>query len=55
MKNHSKAIGGGVGGAVAVLLGYLANMMGLELSAEVLGALTILISAAGAWLAPANS
>lgn len=50
MKPTEKVQAGGYAGAAALVLLYVAGLLGLELPAEVAAALTLLIAGAGAWI-----
>ena len=55
LAQNSKAIGGGLGAALAFVIAWLFGLAGVEVSAEVQAALAVIVSALGAWRAPKNA
>lgn len=50
LKPTEKVQAGGYAGAATIVLIWLAGVLGLDVPAEIAGALVLLISGAGAWI-----
>lgn len=54
LKNVRKAVGALLGGVTAAGVVAVAEMVGVDVSLPVAGALAVLLSTAGTWVAPRN-
>lgn len=55
MTKYNKAIAGGAGAALALILVWIAGQFGVEVPKEVEGAFTVLLAAVGPFFGPANA
>ena len=55
MRKYNKAMQGGAGAAIALILAWIASLFGLEVPKEVESAFTVILAAVGPMVGPANS